>query len=439
MNKIFTLALFILGLPTVVSAQRLLTEDFNYPPGQLTALNAGSNVSGSKWITASGIRKPLLVVRGNLSYPGYVTPPSRRNGHLLMDTGKRAERAYISFGAVQNNPIYVSFLFKINSISNLTSHDSAKSGLLGGFYVGTTFWGKIQIRRGVTPNTYNLGIVAVQKYSVTRPVTWINEDFAAGTTYVVTLSYQVISNPRGYLVKLWVNPPNVTGEPAAEASSYSFNSKAPNIGRFALNQGIYSPKGEIDAIKISTSWYDATWNNTLLPLRLISFSVVDNNGYARLMWETSNEVNVKNFEVQKSIDTRNFSAIANIAAKNTSSASYSYSDNKFLTGTAYYRIKIVDNDGSANYSGVVSISGKLPLEISVFPNPVVNNLTFIHPKAGTNASMQLFTLDGKLVLFRNLQIGAVQTSVDVSGFSKGLYIAVFANGNNKQSFKFEKQ
>ena len=52
--------------------------------------------------------------------------------------------------------------------------------------------------------------------------------------------------------------------------------------------------------------------------------------------------------------------------------------------------------------------------------------------------MKIFTLDGRLAQVTNIQNGAVQTSVDVSRLSKGIYIVVFANGNDKQSFKFEK-
>jgi hypothetical protein len=438
MRKFLILSLLAFAFFGVASAQRLFSEDFNYKAGQLTGLNHGENVSGGNWITTTGTSKPLQIVKGSLRFPGYTSSPSRPNGHLLLGNGKKAERAYISFSRVQNNTAYASFLLKVDSIGSLTPHYFTKSGFFAGFY-GDAFWGKIQIRKGGAPNTYNLGIVAVQKPTIIRPISWISTDFAAGSTYLVTLSYEVTSYPRGYLVKLWVNPPNVPNEPSAQVSSFSPNSKAPIISRFAVNQGIYTPKCEIDAIKISTSWYDATWYDVTLPLRLISFSVVNDNGYAHLTWETANEVNVKNFEVEKSYDTRSFSAIGNISAKNASSATYSYNDIKLLTGTAYYRIKMVDNDGAAKYSGVVSVTGKLPAEISVFPNPVVNNLTLIHPQAANNAIMQLYALDGKLVLLRNVQIGAVQTSIDVSALSKGVYIVVFTNGNNKQSFKFEKQ
>src|SRR5690242_13086912 len=125
MRKFFTLFLFIFAFFHVASAQRLFTEDFNYNVGQLTSLNGGSNVSGGRWKTASGTRKPIQVVAGNLSFPGYTTSPSGQSEHLLLDTGNRAERAYVSFNIVQNNTAYVSFLLKVNSTNALLSQNSA--------------------------------------------------------------------------------------------------------------------------------------------------------------------------------------------------------------------------------------------------------------------------------------------------------------------------
>jgi hypothetical protein len=196
-----------------------------------------------------------------------------------------------------------------------------------------------------------------------------------------------------------------------------------------------TPQCDIDAIKISSSWIDGT-----LPLQLLNVSVINNYGYAKLSWQTCNEINVKNFEVQKSNDAINFSTISTVAAKNLlCNTSYSYGDAKMLSSTAYYRIKTVDNDGRFTYSGIVSINGKASLNLSVFPNPATNNLVMSHPQAGNNAYVQIISLNGKDILRQALQPGSVQTSLDVSTFSKGNYIVVYVNDNARQSAKFVKQ
>ena len=54
MKKTFTLFLLCALGAVTVSAQRLLTEDFNYSLGQLTSAAGGANVSGGVWVTNTG-------------------------------------------------------------------------------------------------------------------------------------------------------------------------------------------------------------------------------------------------------------------------------------------------------------------------------------------------------------------------------------------------
>ena len=146
------------------------------------------------------------------------------------------------------------------------------------------------------------------------------------------------------------------------------------------------------------------------------------------------------FEVQKSLDARSFSAISDVPAKNgPCGTTYTYQDAKALTGIAYYRIRMIDKDGTSNYSGVVSIDGKIPAKISVFPNPVVNYLVLAHPKAEAGTTLKIISTNGSVVASYPVQKDAVQTSVDVSRLAKGSYIVVFGNTQQKQAIKIIKQ
>lgn len=444
MKKTFTLfLLFALGAVTV-SAQRLLTEDFNYSLGQLTSAAGGANVSGGVWVTNTGNAKYLQVLAGSLTYPGYVTNPLPNSGYILLDSTKgSAEDAYTAFTAVTGGTVYASFLLNVNLIEAVIAHDSA----IGDFFAGflplnpSNYTARVYIRKGAADATFNLGIAA-QSYKNT-PISWISTDYAINTTHLVTIGYETIDGPLNDVAKLWVDAPNTPTEPAAQASSV-YASGAENSGgmlRFAIRQNLEqgikggTPRAQIDAIKVSTSWADGT-----LPLQLKSFSVINNNGYAGLSWQTCNEINVKKFEIQKSVDARSFTAIADVAAKNANCATtYSYNDVKALSGTAYYRIRMVDNDGASTYSGVVSIDGKVPVSLSAFPNPVTNSLVMMHPKTTAGATIQIISLNGKMVSITTVQQDAVQTSIDVSKLAKGNYIAVFTNGTEKQSLKFVKQ
>lgn len=258
------------------------------------------------------------------------------------------------------------------------------------------------------------------------------------------MAYQIVAGANNDTAKLWINPAYASTEPPAHAASTvtaEAGNEPINISRFALRQGYNAalqagtPGCRIDAIKVATSWSDAT-----LPLWMLSVSVINNNGHAKLSWETCNEVNLKNFEIQKSSDARDFIPMATVTAKNGNcNNSYVYADTKTLSGTAFYRIKSVDNDGTATYSAIVSIDGKTTMNINVFPNPVVNNLVLSHPQAGENASAQVVDMNGKVVLQQKLQNGAVQTSFDVSKLSRGHYTIMYNNLTDKQSLRFIKR
>ena len=442
MKNFFTLFLLVGFSTGTAYAQRLLTEDFNYSTGQLTDSAGGANVSGGNWTPNSGTGKFIQVAAGDLTYAGYNTNPAAGSGRILLDsTTKSAEDAFVSFDSVKENSVYCSFLLQVDYTGNLFKHDTATSDYFVGLFSTTSkssYTARVYIRQGSAANTFNLGIAAVA--SGTTPVNWIANDISTGSTHLVTVAYQFIAGTANDIAKLWVDAAVSTTEPVAQASSTIVGSEPANLARFAVRQSYVSgrggtPKCAIDAIKVSSSWSDGT-----LPLQLKSLSVTYNNGYAGLSWQTCNEINVQKFEIQKSLDARNFTAIADVAAKNANCATtYNYNEAKALSGIAYYRIRIMDKDGASSYSSIVSVNGKVPLSISVFPNPVVNNLVLMHPKAAANASLQVFNLNGKQLALRNIPQGAIQTGIDVSKLVNGNYIVVFTSGNEKQTLKFVKQ
>ncbi|HRI19651.1 MAG TPA: T9SS type A sorting domain-containing protein [Panacibacter sp.] len=442
MKKFFTFFLLTAFSAGTASAQRLLTEDFNYSAGQLTDSAGGANVSGGKWTPNTGGGKFIKVVTGDLSYAGYGTNPEPGSGRILLDsTTSSAEDAFTSFDSVKENTVYCSFLLQLDYTENLFKHDTATGDYFVGLFTTTSktnYTARLYIRKGAAADTYNLGIAAQAASST--PVGWIAQDIPAGSVHLVTIGYQFVAGTANDVAKLWLDAPVSGVEPPAQASSVYVGTEPGNLARFAVRQGFSSgrggtPKCQIDAIKVSTSWVDGT-----LPLQLRLFSITNRNGFAGLSWQTCNEINVKKFEIEKSADAVNFAAIATVAAKNAACATaYNYSDAKVLSGTAYYRIRMVDNDGASDYSAIVSVNGKVQVNAIVSPNPVTNNLVLSHPKTGGSAALQVIGFNGNVLLSRNIQQDAVQTAIDISSLAKGNHIVVFINGNEKQTVKFIKQ
>jgi hypothetical protein len=96
---------------------------------------------------------------------------------------------------------------------------------------------------------------------------------------------------------------------------------------------------------------------TVLPLELADFSGQARPSSNLLRWQTLTERNTDRFEVERGSDAQRFSAIGTVQAAGTSYAlhDYRFDDAAPLRGKNYYRLKIMDLDGSVAYSPVISL------------------------------------------------------------------------------------
>lgn len=124
-----------------------------------------------------------------------------------------------------------------------------------------------------------------------------------------------------------------------------------------------------------------------LPIELLSFTASRISNSVRLQWITASEINNDYFEVQRSADGIEFETLTTQKGAGTSSErmEYKFDDTAPITGTAYYRLKQVDFDGSGSYSSVVSIFFEPTYQLTVWPNPAVKNETVFLSQKGNFA------------------------------------------------------
>ena len=82
-----------------------------------------------------------------------------------------------------------------------------------------------------------------------------------------------------------------------------------------------------------------------------------------LQWTTERETNVLRFDIQRSTDQVNWQKIDHISAAGNSNVCkiYSYEDNQIFKSCQacfYYRLAIINTDGTVKNSIVVSVSGE---------------------------------------------------------------------------------
>ena len=122
--------------------------------------------------------------------------------------------------------------------------------------------------------------------------------------------------------------------------------------------------GRIDNVSITIYYSDPS----TLPVSLVNFSAKKNNGSININWTTDDESGMSNYEVQRSSDGRNFSNIQSVQSRNSvSRTSYSSTDSKPLNGIGYYRLKMVEVDGSATYSKIVTVQFATGNLFTIYP------------------------------------------------------------------------
>jgi hypothetical protein len=157
-----------------------------------------------------------------------------------------------------------------------------------------------------------------------------------------------------------------------------------------------------------------------LPVNLLSFEAVKQTKKVLLQWITDNEQNADKYFVERSSDGVNYAAIGNVTAFNNGNKNnYSFTDLKPFSGLNFYRLKMMDKDGSFRNSPVRKINfDNAGDDITVYPVPVVDGKLFVASSAKAFKAI-LFDAEGRLI--RSFTLSGSNNALDVSGIVKGTY------------------
>lgn len=170
----------------------------------------------------------------------------------------------------------------------------------------------------------------------------------------------------------------------------------------------------------------------VLPMELIDFSARSENKKVKLNWTSANEVNSSHFEVERSLETKVFKNIGRVETKNNQQKGLSYytlSDNLLDVATTYFRLKMVDKDGSFKYSNIISVANDASKTASLtFDNLfMTDDILKLKLNASTNlnTNINIYDLQGKNVLSQSgkkIISGVNNMALDVSKLASGVYL-----------------
>jgi hypothetical protein len=193
-----------------------------------------------------------------------------------------------------------------------------------------------------------------------------------------------------------------------------------------------------------------------LPVELISFKASkktnsESKQDVLLEWATSEEKKFSHFEAEVAIGTDQlrqniFTKIGEVTGSGSSASElkYTYTDyTASTTETRYYRLKMVDLDGTYKYSTIRSVTFEEKTAARLYPNPSTGifNLELSSDKT-RNSVYSIYDLNGRLMKRSVLSpTGTLQKQkIDLtsSDFASGLYMLELVTGQEKQVFKVMK-
>lgn len=167
-----------------------------------------------------------------------------------------------------------------------------------------------------------------------------------------------------------------------------------------------------------------------LPVKLVDFAALAGQHFVKIKWTTATETDNDFFTVERSTDENQWVAIKKIkgAGNSTSLISYEAYDDAPVNGTAYYRLKQTDIDGTVSYSEIkmvtTTVNGQ---KLSIYPVPNTGNTINI---AGIsdykNHEIQLLNTSGHILFSSVLS----KASVELPSLATGIY---FVRVKNKVS------
>jgi hypothetical protein len=122
--------------------------------------------------------------------------------------------------------------------------------------------------------------------------------------------------------------------------------------------------------------------NVVVPVKLISFKVLQESGFNKLNWTTASENSCVSYAIERSAEGLNYVEIGSLPCANTAeSRTYEFTDKSFPYSLNYYRLRKTEANGAVSYSETRLINNIRKFQL--------NNITYL--KEGNNFSLSYYS------------------------------------------------
>ncbi len=172
----------------------------------------------------------------------------------------------------------------------------------------------------------------------------------------------------------------------------------------------------------------------VVPTTITSFKAFTKNSGIQVDWNTQNETNFDRYEVEKSTNGFNFNKAGTVIA--TGLSAYNWLDANPKTGSNYYRLKMIDKDGSFKYSSIVNVKiGGIKNVFTVAGNPIKNGQLVIQMEnvEKGNYTITIYNNLGQQMINKTIvhETGSATQTIELGNVAAGTYQLSIIGSNVK--------
>lgn len=181
-----------------------------------------------------------------------------------------------------------------------------------------------------------------------------------------------------------------------------------------------------------------------LPVTLRFFQAEGSLDRVDLSWQTESEEAFSRFVVEYGTNAKSWEGVGTVPAGGSKFAGklYQFTHAPLQPGTHYYRLKMVDSDGTFEYSRIRSVTLDGSPRLVVYPNPATNQFTLAGVDNPTNQPVRVavYSPEGRLIRqFRRGGNEALDFAVETSWPTGLLLVRVEVENGAAKSFRLFKQ
>jgi len=177
---------------------------------------------------------------------------------------------------------------------------------------------------------------------------------------------------------------------------------------------------------------------TPLAVRLADFRGSLVNSHAQLNWHTAEEKNAKSFIVEYASNGTEFTAVGEVAVAG-SGREYSYTDMNPARNINYYRLRMINEDGTETFSKIICLKSAniTPLHVTLAPNPVYD-IVHLNIRSEYALAIQVYDILGNVLYTMKTPV-TNEAAIDCSNLLPGTYFVKAMNdAGEMQTLQFVK-